>query len=118
MTEYLFKVQERNRLSQKGLLRRFSVSCYGQQPTKESILSEKAEKFKELKGKDGTKEYEAWFLKYVPKMNKAKLSISEGKNKKSKKADLTDTKTKTKRLTMKSKSTKSKTRKMFKILNI
>ena len=99
-------------------MRRFSVSCYGEQPTKESILSEKAEKFKEFKKKEGTKEYEAWFLKYVPKLNKAKTSMSEEKNKKSKKTDLTETNNKTKHLTMKSKRTKSKTRKIFKILNI
>jgi len=79
MTEYLFKVQERNRLSQKGLLRRFSVSCYGEQPTKESILAEKAEKFKELKTKENTKEYEAWFLKYVPKMKKSQSTTNEQK---------------------------------------
>lgn len=83
MTEYLFKVQERNRLSQKGLLRRFSVSCYGEQPTKESILAEKAEKFKELKSKEGTEEYEAWFLKYVPKMKKGKsIDMAQELNKK------------------------------------
>jgi hypothetical protein len=69
MTEYLFKVQEQNRLSQKGLLRRFSISCYGEQPTKEIIRAEKADKFKELKDKKKTKEYEEWFLKYVPEYN-------------------------------------------------
>ena len=29
MSQFLFKVQEKNRLKQKGLLRRFSMNCYG-----------------------------------------------------------------------------------------
>jgi len=66
MAKFLFEVEQQNRLEQRGLLKRFSIECYGKQPTKEDIRSEKAEKFKELKGKDGTREYEMWFLKYNP----------------------------------------------------
>ena len=51
MAEYLFMVQAKNRLEQKGLLRRFSISCYGKQSTLETIRAEKTEKFKELKDK-------------------------------------------------------------------
>jgi hypothetical protein len=94
MTEYLFKVQERNRLSQKGLLRRFSISCYGEQPTKETIRSEKADKFKELKNKRNTKEYEEWFLKYVPGDNQKddkKDDKKEEQNSEHKKDDKKDT---------------------------
>lgn len=66
MAEYLFKVQSKNRLSQKGLLRRFSINCYGKQHTKEDILGEKAKKFEELKDKKDSREYLEWFFKYLP----------------------------------------------------
>lgn len=66
MSQYLFQVQQNNRLKQKGLLKRFSISCYGKQMTLESMRNEKAEKFKELKDKRDSKEYEEWFLRYNP----------------------------------------------------
>ena len=40
MAEFLFKVQQRNRLQQKGVLRRFSINCYGTQSTLEDIREE------------------------------------------------------------------------------
>jgi hypothetical protein len=66
MAKFLFDVEEENRLEQKGLLKRFTTSCYGNQTTLETIRAEKAEKFKELRDKRGTRDYEMWFLKYVP----------------------------------------------------
>jgi hypothetical protein len=53
-------------LENKGLLKRFSVNCYGKQLTLEDIRSEKAAKFKELANKKEGKEYQQWFLKYMP----------------------------------------------------
>jgi len=66
MSQYLFKVQQHNRLQQKGLLRRFSVECYGHQETLEEMRAHKAQKFIELKGKKGTAEYEKFFMRYRP----------------------------------------------------
>ena len=66
MAQYLFDVQQRNRLQQKGLLKRFSINCYGKQETLEDMRNTKAEKFKELKNKKGSREYESWFLRYIP----------------------------------------------------
>jgi hypothetical protein len=66
MCEALFKIQERNRLSQEGVLRRFSINCYGKQDTIQDMRGEKVEKYKELKDKKGTVEYEKYFLKYSP----------------------------------------------------
>jgi hypothetical protein len=66
MAKYLFEVQQKNRLEQKGLLKRFSIDCYGHQETVEEMRAEKAAKFKELKEKRGTLEYEEWFLTYRP----------------------------------------------------
>jgi hypothetical protein len=55
------------KLEKKGLLKRFSIDCYGKQPTLESMRMEKSEMFEKLKNKKGTEEYERWFLKYSPK---------------------------------------------------
>jgi hypothetical protein len=66
MGEYLFKVQAKNRLQQKGLLRRFSINCYGKQKILEDIRNEKSNKYKELKDKKGSKEYNFNFLRHIP----------------------------------------------------
>ena len=67
MAQYLFEVEQRNRLEQRGLLKRFSIKCYGKQPTLETIRAEKSEKFKELQNDRNSKEWNAWFFKYSPK---------------------------------------------------
>ena len=82
MAQYLFKVQAQNRLEQKGVLKRFSINCFGKQETQESMRAEKAEKYKELQGKRNTKEYEEWFLRYVPhELSKGKKSKKVKKTK-------------------------------------
>lgn len=65
MASFLFDVEQKNRLEQHGLLKRFNLKCYGKQVTLEEIRSEKAKKYRELK-EDHGKEYEMWFLKYAP----------------------------------------------------
>jgi len=70
MASYLFDVEEKNGLEQKGLLKRFSLDCYGKQPTMEELKSEKAKKYTELKGSTkpaDRKEFERWFFKYDPR---------------------------------------------------
>lgn len=57
----------RNRLKNTGVLKVFTIQCEGKQETLEDILTEKRNKFKLLK--KSSKEYEKWFLKYVPKGN-------------------------------------------------
>jgi hypothetical protein len=69
MCEYLFKIQQKNRVKLRGILRRFSVSCYGKQKTLEDIRNEKAEQFKRLKNKRKTREFSKWFLRYNPEDN-------------------------------------------------
>jgi len=76
MAHYLFTIEERNRLENKGLLRRFSIECYGKQMTLEDNRAEKAEKYKELKGKQNTKEFEMWFLRYIPDKLKNKTPVT------------------------------------------
>jgi len=71
IAQYLFEVQQHNRLAQKGLLKRFSVKCYGHQATIEEIRAEKSEIYNELKDKKDSKLYEEWFLRYRPNEEKS-----------------------------------------------
>jgi hypothetical protein len=66
MSKYLFDVQQKNRLEQKGLLRRFSITCYGHQESVEEMRAHKAEKYKELKEKGDQVAFEELFLNYKP----------------------------------------------------
>jgi hypothetical protein len=81
MAKFLFDVENNNKLSQKGLLKRFSMNCYGRQKRLEDIRMEKAEKYKEFANKDeksrASKEYEMWFLKYIP--GEEKKNVKNGK---------------------------------------
>ena len=101
MSKYLFEVQQKNRLQQKGLLQRFSITCKGHQHSVEEIRGAKSEKYKELKGnKNMSKEYEEWFLSYKP---------DELKGKGKKKSSSANTKKTTrKKITMKKKKQKLK----------
>lgn len=78
MAAYLFEVEQKNSLEQKGLLKRFSLDCYGKQPTMEEIRATKARKYEELKGANTEakkKELETWFLKYTPSANKRRVRV-------------------------------------------
>ena len=70
MSQYLFLVQSKNRLQQKGVLKRFSLQCIGTQATLSDMRNEKNEKYKELKYDRTSDEYNEWFLRYTP--NKVK----------------------------------------------
>ena len=95
MSEYLFQVQQKNRLKQKGLLKRFSLECYGNQPTIEDIRADKTRKYKELKTKKGSREFDMWFLRYIPQENEKNKS---GPNKKYKASLAKTAKAKKKRI--------------------
>jgi hypothetical protein len=74
MSQFLFTVQQKNRLQQKGLLKRFSINCYGHQETLDAIREHKSKKFEELKTKRNSKEFESWFLNYKPGEKKETVS--------------------------------------------
>ena len=78
MSKFLFDVQQKNRLEQRGLLKRFSIICYGHQESVEEMRAQKAKKFKELQTKRGTHEYEEFFLNYKPETMKKKTEGSDG----------------------------------------
>jgi hypothetical protein len=69
MAQYLINVQAKNRLEQKGLLKRFNINCYGNEKTIVEIRSEKAAKYEELKYMKDSKEYNKYFFKYIPSKN-------------------------------------------------
>ena len=79
LCEYLFKIQQKNRLKMKGLLRRFSITCYGKQKTLEDIRTEKSKQFKKLKTKKKSNEYDKWFLRYNPELNTKNKPVSKPK---------------------------------------
>lgn len=64
MAQFLFDVEQENRLEQKGALKRFTMNCIGKQNTLTSIREMRAIKFQELHKKNP--EYYEWFLKYNP----------------------------------------------------
>ena len=93
MAQFLFDVQQKNRLKQKGILKRFTIDCVGVQHTLEDMRSEKATKHTELKAKRGTEEYDMWFLKYIPadikqlkEINKQKKQVTRKKRESEKNA--------------------------------
>jgi hypothetical protein len=105
MANYLFQVQEKNRLAQRGLLKRFSLSCMGHQTSVEELRAEKAEKYSELKDKRGKPEFDEWFLRYRPQDTIKKDSVKNDKKNKT-----TNSKT-TKNKTTNYKTTKNKNKK-------
>jgi hypothetical protein len=86
MAQYLFMVQSKNRLKQKGLLKRFTKTCYGKETTLQTIRENRANKFKELKHlrNKGDKEYEYYFLKYAPGEKKTAVSTCKKEKEKEK----------------------------------
>jgi len=72
MADFLFEIEQHNRLSRRGILKRFSIQCYGEQETLETIRAKKSEMFKKLRKNPHSKEYEMYFLKYIPDRYKSK----------------------------------------------
>jgi hypothetical protein len=85
MANLLFDVQQKNRLKQKDILKRFSIICYGHQQSLEEIRELKAEKYLKLKDKKDDKEYNEWFLNYKPSSKKDKKQKEDKKDKEDKK---------------------------------
>lgn len=96
MSQFLYELRLKNRLSDSGLLKRFSTDCYGKQETLDDIKNEKKEMYEQLKHDKTSEQYESWFLKYVP------LLEEHAPKTKAKAKSQTKTKTKTKTKTQKS----------------
>jgi len=70
ISQYLFEVEQQNRLEQTGILKRFTMDCIGKQKSLINILEEKSAKFEELKNQKNSLEYYSWFFKYNPGKDK------------------------------------------------
>jgi len=73
----LFKVQQDHRITNKKPLRRFGIDCYGKQPTLADFRKERMDMLQKLT--PGTKEYDEWFLKYIPFRKNTRRSKSPQK---------------------------------------
>jgi hypothetical protein len=72
MSEMFYQIIETHKLVNKGLLSRYSITCYGNQRTIYDMRREKAYKFYKLKNKKRTKEYKQWFFKYSPFLERSR----------------------------------------------
>jgi len=114
MAKFLYEVQEKNRLNQKGVLKRFSINCYGRQETIEDMRAEKTIMFNKLKSDRTSKEYQEWFLKYRPDnttISKKLVIKSSSKKNKTKSSQGTRKNKKTRSNKKKTRSTRKKTQK-------
>ena len=95
MSEYLFEVQKKNMLKQEGILKRFSIDCYGTQPPMASIRAAKNERYESMKAhkRKNKKEWEEWFLTYKPG-DKKKASQTKKKRKRRRRKGTRRSKTK------------------------
>jgi len=77
MAEYLFRIQAKFKYKQKGILKRFSINCYGKQTTRAEMRAEKNLIYEKIKSKAGTSEYDEYFLNYNPGEKKNDKHIDE-----------------------------------------
>lgn len=98
MAKFLFDVQIHNRLSQKGVLKRFTIDCIGHQQTMSEMMADRAKVFNRLKGNRKSKAFESWFLRYRPSgvLNKPNTS-TESMSATTKRASSSTTSVKTKK---------------------
>ena len=66
MCNFLFNVQQENKLTQKGVLKRFSTTCYGHQEQLDEIKLKRSKLYKRLKGHQEDQEYQFNFFNYKP----------------------------------------------------
>jgi hypothetical protein len=84
MAQYLFIIQNKNRLVNRGLLKRFSLDCVGYEESLQERRLSKAKKYRLLKKDRSSKEFQELFFKYNPNEEKEleELLREEKKNKK------------------------------------
>lgn len=98
-SHFLFFVQQKNRLSQQGVLRRFTMTCLGTQKTMEEIRATKATMMRKFQAEKwrtrrkgrrrgaraSKKEYERWFLRYIPTSSAKQRRMSKRRSRRSRK---------------------------------
>mgnify|MGYP006140558219 FL=1 len=66
IADLIYNIYLKNRLKNKGILKNFTVNCYGSQEDLFDILLKKNKMYDKLKNKKKSEEYEQYFLKYNP----------------------------------------------------
>ena len=66
MSKYLLNVHRENKLAQKGLLKRFTIDCYGNEKTLQDKYGKKNELREKLGRRRYNPEYQKYFLNYIP----------------------------------------------------
>ena len=102
---YLYRIMRRRKPNLTGIFKRFNYQCIGKQLTIEKMRAEKTEKYNELKKQRGSKEFEWWFLRYIPDIKKEKRQMlskynsmkAKGKKQTKKKKCVKKTKSKSRR---------------------
>lgn len=84
MSQYLFDIEQENRLEQTGVLKRFTVDCLGKQKTLNDIFVIKNQKYKEFgrvynRTAAQQAEFDKFFFKYVPSQNPRHVAIMHQK---------------------------------------
>ena len=89
IAQYLFIIQIKNRLANRGLLKRFTLNCVGYEQSLQERRLEKAKKYRLLKKDRESKEFNEMFFKYNPNEEKElKELLREEKKKKNKSVKL------------------------------
>ena len=84
MSQYLFDIEQENRLEQTGVLKRFTVDCLGKQKTLNDIFVIKNQKYKDLgriynRTAAQQADYDKFFFKYSPSQNPRHVAIMHQK---------------------------------------
>lgn len=85
MAQYLFIIQNKNRLVNRGLLKRFTLDCVGYEESLQERRVEKAKKYRLLKKDRDSKDFQELFFKYNPNEEKELEELLKEEKKKKKK---------------------------------
>lgn len=81
IAQYLFIIQAKNRLANRGLLKRFTLDCVGYEQSLQERRLEKAKKYKLLKKDRLSKEFQEMFFKYNPNEEKEMKELLKAEKK-------------------------------------
>jgi hypothetical protein len=84
VADFLYQLQQKHLSSQKGILKAYSITCYGHQPSQQDMRKEKAKMRKKIK--PGSPHYEDWFLNYRPAKQQKQTQVKKEKHASSKSA--------------------------------
>ena len=88
IAQYLFIIQIKNRLANRGLLKRFTLNCVGYEQSLQERRLEKAKKYRLLKKDRESKEFKELFFKYNPNEEKELKELLREDKKKNKSVKL------------------------------